>query len=94
MTWYWPGASALRVLPRRISVPGLALELQGDVLGDVARPRAVAQPGDEAAAASQRAGVILQPGEQVEEGRVNPGMVFDGNSSRTPRSTSRRMAGS
>ena len=40
----------LRVLPRRMSWPGLLLQLQGDVLGDVPEPGALAQPLDEAAA--------------------------------------------
>jgi len=57
------------VLPRRTCGARLAmadvgagevLELQGDVLGHVARPRPVAEPGDEAAAPAEGAGVVLE----------------------------------
>jgi hypothetical protein len=50
-----------------MSMAGLLLELQGDVLGDVAEPGALAQPLDEAALASARAGVLGQPGQQAEQ---------------------------
>ena len=48
--------------------PGEVLELQGDVLGDVADPGAVAQPADEAPASPQRAGVVLERRQERDEG--------------------------
>ena len=47
---------------------GEVLELEGDVLGDVAHPRAVAEPRDEAAAAAEAAGVVLEARQQADEG--------------------------
>ena len=64
------------VLAGRAGRPGLAvadvgagqvLELERDVLGDVARPRPVAQAGDEPAAAAERAGVILERRQQGDQ---------------------------
>ena len=74
---------------------GQVLELERDVLGDVAHPRPVAQPGDEAAAPAERAGVVLERRQQRDErvGEVRAA-VLDGYCSSTPRSTSRRMTGS
>ncbi len=46
---------------------GEVLELQGNVLGHVPGPGAVPQPGDEPAAAAQRAGVILERGQQLDQ---------------------------
>ena len=47
---------------------GEVLELERDVLGDVAHPGAVAQARDEAAAAAERAGVVLERRQQRDEG--------------------------
>src|SRR5262249_9767019 len=47
--------------------PGEVLELQGDVLGDVAGPRALAEPRDEAAAAAEAAGMVLEARQQLDE---------------------------
>ena len=49
---------------------GQVLQLDGDVLRDVAHPRALLEPRDEAAAPAERAGVVLQAGQQREERRV------------------------
>ena len=46
---------------------GEVLELERDVLGDVAGPGAVAQPRDEPAAAAERAGVVLERREEGDE---------------------------
>src|SRR5712691_10619958 len=46
---------------------GLPLQLQGDVLGDVPDPRPFAQAGQEATGPSQRAGMVLQAREPVEQ---------------------------
>ncbi len=48
---------------------GEVLELEGDVFGDVSGPGALHEPGDEAAAAAERAGVILE-GRQEGDQRV------------------------
>ena len=48
---------------------GEVLELERDVLGDVAGPGPVAQPRDEAAAPAERAGVVLE-GRQERDERV------------------------
>ena len=47
--------------------PGQVLELERDVLGDVADPRPLAQPGDEAAAPAERAGVVLERRQQRDQ---------------------------
>ena len=47
--------------------PGQVLELERDVLGDVTGPRPLAQPGDEAAAPAERAGVVLERRQQLDE---------------------------
>ena len=47
---------------------GEVLELEGDVLRDVAHPRAVAEPRDEAAAPAEAAGVVLEARQQADEG--------------------------
>ena len=47
--------------------PGQVLELERDVLGDVADPRPLAQAGDEAAAATERAGMVLERRQQRDE---------------------------
>ncbi len=44
--------------------PGEVLELERDVLGNVARPRSVAQARDEATPATERAGVVLEGGQE------------------------------
>ena len=49
-------------------MPGEVLELERDVLGDVAHPRAVTKPRDEPAAAAQAAGMVLEAGQQSDEG--------------------------
>jgi hypothetical protein len=46
---------------------GEVLELERDVLRDVAGPGAIAQPGDEAAAAAERARVVLERGQHLDE---------------------------
>ena len=46
---------------------GQVLELERDVLGDVAHPGPLAEPGDEAAAAAERAGVVLERRQQRDE---------------------------
>ena len=43
------------------------LELERDVLGDVARPRALPEPRDEAAAPAERAGVVLERGQHLDQ---------------------------
>ena len=48
--------------------PGEVLELEGDVLGDVAGPRAFSQAGDEAAAPTEAAGVVLEARQEADEG--------------------------
>ena len=47
--------------------PGQVLELERDVLGDVADPCPLAQPGDEAAAPPERAGVVLERRQQRDQ---------------------------
>ena len=47
---------------------GFALELQGDVLGDMTHPGAVAQPLDKPAGAVQRTTVVVKAGKQVDKG--------------------------
>jgi hypothetical protein len=49
--------------------PGQVLELERDVLGDMAHPRPVAQPGDEAAATTERTGMVLE-GRQEGDQRI------------------------
>ena len=73
---------------------GLALELDRDVLGDVTEPRAVLEPFAEAAAAAERARVLADARHDFSSFVVKPRIVFDGQSSSTPRSTSSRMHGS
>ena len=46
---------------------GQVLELERDVLGDVADPRPVAQARDEAAAPAERAGVVLERRQQRDQ---------------------------
>ena len=46
---------------------GQVLELERHVLGDVAHPGPVAEPGDEAAAPAERAGVVLERRQQRDE---------------------------
>ena len=62
---------AVRTRRARLAVadvrPGEVLELERHVLGDMAGPRAVAQPGDEPAAPTERAGVVLQGRQQGDE---------------------------
>ena len=60
------GAAGLAVADVRA---GEVLELERDVLGDVADPRPLAEPGDEPAAAAERAGVVLE-GRQQRDQRV------------------------
>ena len=59
------GAAGLAVADVRA---GEVLELQGDVLGHVARPGPVPEPRDEAAAPAEGAGVLLEGGQQLDEG--------------------------
>ena len=73
---------------------GQVLELQRDVLGDVAHPGPFAQAGDEAAATAERAGVVLEGRQQGDQGVVEAREGVGRESSRMPRSTSRRMTGS
>ena len=75
--------------------PGEVLELEGDVLGDVADPGPLLEPGHEAAAPAERAGVVLERWHQLDQpvGEAR-GSCSIGNSSRTPRSTSIRTTGS
>ena len=47
---------------------GEVLELEGDVLGDVAGPGAFLEPRDEAAAAAEGAGVVLEARQEVDQG--------------------------
>ena len=46
---------------------GLPLQLDRDVLGDVSRPRALAEALAEAAPAAERAGMLRDPGQHLEE---------------------------
>ena len=48
-------------------VPGLLLQLQREVLGDVAEPGALVEALDEAALLATRARVVLQAGEEFDE---------------------------
>ena len=71
----------------------LALELEGDVLGDVAdqvpsrsRSSNPRRPG--------AAGVLADAGQHLEQASVKPGIVFVGKCSSTPRSTMSLIAGS
>ncbi len=74
---------------------GEVLELERDMLGDVADPRPLSKPADEPAAPTERAGVILEASASAPTSvSVKPGSRLDGYSSRTPRSTSWRMTGS
>ena len=59
-----PGAA--RLAQARLGA-GQALQLERDMLGDVAQPRSVTQPGDETAAPAQRAGVAVERGQQLDE---------------------------
>src|SRR4051794_2794555 len=47
---------------------GQILELEGDVLGDVAGPRSLSEASDESAAPAEAAGVILETGQEVHQG--------------------------
>ena len=67
---------------------GEGLELERDVLGDVAQPGAVREPGEEPAAPPQRAGVVLQRRAAAPtSASLKPGILLEGYSSSTPRST-------
>ena len=44
---------------------GLLLELERDVLGDVAEPGALVEPLDETTPATPGAGVVVQPGHRL-----------------------------
>jgi len=59
------GAPGLAVADVRA---GEVLQLERDVLGDVAGPRSLAQPGDEATPTAEAAGVILEARQEVDEG--------------------------
>ena len=61
-----PGRAGLAVADVR---PGEVLELEGDVLGDVAGPGPVAEAGDEAAPPAERAGVVLERGQDRRSAR-------------------------
>jgi hypothetical protein len=58
------GAARLAVADVRA---GEVLELERDVLGDVAHPRAVAEPRDEPAAPAEAAGVVLEARQQADK---------------------------
>ena len=75
-------------------VAGLLLELQRDVLGDVAQPGALVQPLDETAAAAAASSGAVSRGRCSSSRSVKPGIVLDGKFSSEPRSTTRWMAGS
>ncbi len=63
-------------LPARLVVARLGLQLQRDVLGDVAHPRALTEALDEAARVAAGAGVPLaDPGSSSTSRSVKPGMV-------------------
>ena len=67
MQLYWPtGAGRARLAVADVGA-GEVLELERDVLGDVAGPGALAQPGDEPAAPAERAGVVLERRQQRDE---------------------------
>src|SRR5258706_10390371 len=59
------GAPGLAVADIRA---GQVLELEGDVLADMAGPGALLEPGDESAAPAEAAGVILEARQEVDEG--------------------------
>ena len=95
------GAAGLAVADVRA---GEVLELEGDVLGHVAGPGPVAEPRDEPAAPAEGAGVLLEGGQQLDEGldeardpccsgtpRARPGPRPGG--SRAPSPSSWRRAG-
>ena len=68
MTLYWPCAPAPGSC-RGGRRAGEVLELERDVLGDVAGPGAVLEPGDEPAAPAEGAGVVLEAGQGLDEAR-------------------------
>ena len=67
MTLYWPCSPAAAGLAVADVGAGEVLELERDVLGDVAGPGAVAEPRDEPAAPAERAGVVLEGRQQLDE---------------------------
>ena len=67
MQLYWPGGPARARLAVADVGAGEVLELERDVLGDVADPGPVAQPGDEPAAPAERAGVVLERRQQRDQ---------------------------
>ena len=73
-------------------VPGLLLQLQCDVLGHVPQPGALPQPLDEAAPHALGAGVVLQPGQQLDEPVGEAGQGVAGVAPRARRG--RRRGGS
>jgi hypothetical protein len=72
---------------------GERLQLQRDMLRDMAEPRSVVQPPDEAAALLVAAAVAMQAGQQIEQASVKPGMRLVGHSSSRPRSIMIRTIG-
>ena len=82
---------APRVLPMCTSVPARLCSSMRDVLGDVAHPRALLEPLDEAATTAERAGVLFQRRQQRDQRLVEVGdRCSIGHSSSTPRSTEHR----
>ena len=75
MQLYWPfGPGGARLAVADVGA-GEVLELERHVLGDVAGPRPVAQPGDEPAAPAQRTGVVLERRQERDERVVEPGQL-------------------
>ena len=68
---------AVRPCPARLAVANVrareVLQLEGDVLGDVPRPRSLAKTGDEPAAAAERAGVLFEGWQQLDESVAEAG---------------------
>ena len=94
MQLYWPtGPAAARLAVADVGA-GQVLELERDVLGDVADPgpsrsrvmNPPRRPSEQAWSSSV--------GSSATSASVKFGIRFDGYSSSTPRSTSRRMTGS
>ncbi len=67
MQLYWPGSPAAAGLAVADVGAGEVLELEGDVLGDMAGPGPVAESRDEPAPTTERAGVILERRQQGDQ---------------------------
>ncbi len=72
MQSYWPTGPAPPGLAVADLRAGQDLELERDVLGDVAGPGAVAKSGDEAATPAERTGVIVQRRQEGDQRVVEP----------------------